>query len=300
MRKNLFMVFLGVFLYAPFNALEAIPLKANFSLLGEVYRFNYLAFGGIQVEVSLNDNVLAEGHVDYGVVTPPQSGGLFSSIDFPDVGQGYKIIDFDFSVPFNLDLDQEAKFDVVFYASAIRLVIDFSNSIYWQGSLLENTPGQGLFLNSVTLADGRPLSDVGLQFKFLPENTLLTTYATNGVNQPADSAMPPDIAQVSADNVAFALASVGSDPLLQLSISPEPNPLIWDFACAGLGTRIFNGCGGLIRNPNNILLTTMDNPPDTSIPEPNSFILVTIGLIAISLLYSNRGSSRILVDLADL
>ncbi len=292
--KKILIVFWSIFSLVIFNTPQAAPisLKANFHLLGEVNVFNFLRFGGLGVQVSLDGNTLAEGTVDYTVEQLPATTGLFSSLNFPNNG-GVEVIDLDFSVPFDLEIGQKASLGVVMAAGAIRMAFDFSNDITFLNSILGDAPGQGLSLTSFTLADGSDLASSGLGIEFIANNTLLSAFVTDATNLPLDIATAPDKAEVTA---GLAIASAELNPplsLLNLSLSPEPNPLVFDFGCASIGTGPFDivgggfaqgesQCGDSTQNLNNIRLISNSEVPPVPVPVPAAAVwLLGSGLIGL-------------------
>ena len=161
-----------------------------------------------------------------------------------------------------------------------------------------DTPGQGLSLTSFTLADGSDLASSGLGIEFIESNTLLSAFVTDATNQPLDITTAPDKAEVTA-GLAVASAELNSPlSLLNLSLSPEPNPLVFDFGCASMGSgpfEIMGGqftqgnslCGDSTQNLNNIRLISINGNGGTgSVPEPNSLYLIILGLFLFS--FSSR------------
>lgn len=157
-----------------------------------------------------------------------------------------------------------------------------------------DTPGQGLSLTSFTLADGSDLASSGLGIEFIESNALLSAFVTDATNQPLDITTAPDKAEVTA---GLALASAELNPplsLLNLSLSPEPNPLVFDFGCASIGTGPFDimggafaqgesQCGDSTQNLNNFRLISINGNGGTgSVPEPNSLYLIILGLFLFS------------------
>ncbi len=246
------------------DAAIATPLLAHFSLLGEVNRLNTLGFGSLGIEVKVDDIVVQQGGMSFAVGSGgPSKSGIFSAVSVPSTG--WRIVDLDFTAPFDVPTGGSVKFDVDFNAGGIRLVWDFTNQITWGGSLLGSGGEQGLRLTAITLPNGDPLSSANLALGFVEANTRLSAFATNGTNQPSQTVTPPDSAAVNAGGGGVASAEMGIDPLLYLRLDPEPNPLVADSAKA----RMFASGG-----PNLTLI---------AVPAPSTMMLLGLGSFGLAL-----------------
>lgn len=261
---------------------ETVNLRANFRLYGEVSRFG-IGYGDMALHFGINVPfpALAPEIGTFGFIPGGTSyaTGVLEGLSLPPYG--FVIVDRQFSVPFSLDADQPASLYVGFndngiggpWGGNVQVIFDFSDNIYFGGSIIGYARDQGLSLISVTLADGTPLEDAGLKFEFIPENTVLTAGA---------SAADQGIIPVQTDRVIAASASCGrafvilskatasaklkggfdfcgagiaTDALLDLDVLPEPDPFVYDLAYA------------TVSGSNNVKLTRAvpyNTPPMTS------------------------------------
>jgi hypothetical protein len=235
---------------------QAVSLTANFKLYGELNRLNTLGYGGLGLSVALDGTKLAQGSIIYSVTEAPTTSGVLSSLTVPSTG--WQVVDVEFAVPLTINLGQPASLSLELKASAIRLIYDFANDITFPGSLIGNTGEQGLLLTSLTMADGTPLDEAGLQWSFIYANTLeQVTLSVQGPNY-SDTKHPPEIAQV---NKGITRGSAGVEPIVKLSACPEPNPLVVDFCNASIGGT--------------------DNLQVTAIPLPGAIWLLSSGLLGL-------------------
>ncbi|OKH40471.1 hypothetical protein NIES2119_02310 [[Phormidium ambiguum] IAM M-71] len=248
-----------------------VNLKANFRLFGEVQRFG-LGYGDMELQFGVNplgNFAIGSqiGQIGFQPGGTPFTSGVLQNL--PLSSSGFNVVDIAFSVPFSLYVDRPDHPNGSLFvglgssetggsrSGSVQVIFDFSDNIYFGGSILEWTPNQGLSLMSVTLADGTPLSDAGLQFEFIPENTVLTAEASafddQGLGIITDTATPPNRAAVFPWNgtATSKLQSRPTDPLLHLDVNPEPDPFVFDLASATVG------------GANNIRLTriTKNTPP---------------------------------------
>ena len=198
---------------------EVVTVEANFHLYGEMYRFSGLGWGSLELEFGMNSETLATGSIDFPLFEEPTSSGVLESVSVS--GAGWNIIDTNFTVPFQLIVGENASLYLKLYAGAIRTVIDFSDGIRFEGSVLPEGK-EGLTLTSITVPDG-------YQFRFIDENTIFEAFGTDGADQRTVTTIAPDPAILSFNLVR---SSVLMDPMPRLSISPDPNPLVYDFAYA--------------------------------------------------------------------
>ena len=207
--------------------------------------------------------------------------GVLGAVTLPTFG--FSVIDATFSVPFSLDVDTPGSLYVGlgdnglngFRGGSKQVIFDFSDNIFFGGSILGASPNQGLSLESVTLLDGTQLEDAGLSFDFIVENTLLTAGIsaadTAQIGVVVDSVFatdPPNSALIGDFTIkAVASAKLKGGPdgvsgpnnsLLSLDINPEPDPLVFDLAFA------------TVSGSNNILLSRVNppQPPGQSVPAP--------------------------------
>ncbi len=198
---------------------EIVTVEANFHLYGEMYRFSGLGWGSLELEFGMNSETLATGSIDFPLFEEPTSSGVLESVSVS--GAGWNIIDTNFTVPFQLRVGENASLYLKLYAGAIRTVIDFSDDIRFVGSVLPEGK-EGLTLTSITVPDS-------YQFRFIDENTIFEAFGTDGADQRTVTTIAPDTAILSFKLVR---SSVLMDPMPRLSISPDPNPLVYDFAYA--------------------------------------------------------------------
>lgn len=224
--RLLALLFVGLFflLVVPIANISANPgdtvdVEANFHLYGEMYRFSGLGWGSLELEFGVNSETLATGSIDFPLSEEPTSSGVLESVSVS--GAGWNIIDTSFTVPFQLREGENASLYLKLDAGAIRTVIDFSDDIRFKGSVLPEGK-EGLTLTSITVPDG-------YQFRFIDENTIFEAFGTDGADQRTVTSTAPDPAILSFNLVR---SSVLMDPVSRLSISPDPNPLVYDFAYA--------------------------------------------------------------------
>ena len=240
-----------------------VDLRANFRLLGEVNKLNSLGFGELDLRFGVNSRANLIGRIDYNSFTP-RTSGVLDSLDLPSIG--WAEVDVPFSVDFSLYLDREDRPDASMFiglgstdvglpSGSIRTIFDFSDDVKFAGSLLDNDPDEGLTLTSVTLADGTPLADSGLQFDFIPNNTVLTAEASaadtaGAIGLTTVTAKPPDKAEITFPKTIASAQIV--DSVVKLEVNPEPDPLVYDLA------------GASVSGTNNVRLTrigTLNEPP---------------------------------------
>lgn len=240
---------------------QALSLTANFNLFGEVYRVNTLGYGEMNLRVALDGTELAQGAIKYAVgFGPPTTSGVLSSLILPSTG--FAAVDVDFAVPLDINTDHPASLEVALYAAGIRLAYDFANDITFTGSKIINTGEQGLVLTSLTLANGHPLAEMGLQYAFIFGNTSLYVELSNGSRIYKDAKSPPDIASLLYPEGTIAVGLASADPMVKLSVCPEPNTPIVDYCKANIG------------GSNNLLVSM--------VPLPGAIWLLSSGLLGIT------------------
>jgi hypothetical protein len=248
---------------------QAVDLKANFRLFGEVNRFG-LGYGDMALHFGVNAPASQIGGLGYFPGGTPFTSGVLSSVVLPP-GGGFTVVDTQFSVPFSLDVDQPASLYMGIgdngiggpQGGSIQVIFDFSDNIYFGGSILGFTPDQGFALTSVTLANGTSLEDAGLKFDFIPENTVLTAGASAFDDTGSGLVTNSVVATTNPANRAavFVFPDVGGLPtnsLVDLDVNVEPNPPVFDLAFA------------TVSGANNIKLTRISQP--TSTPEPSTIL----------------------------
>ncbi len=269
-------------LSAPANA---VSLNANFRLFGEVERFG-LGYGDMALHLGVNNsrNAPEIGSLGYYPGGTPFTTGVLSSISLP--GGGFGVVDTTFSVPFSLNIDQPASMYIGLgdngiggpEGGSIQVIFDFSDNISFGGSLLGGTLDQGLSLISVTMADGSSLNDAGLSFDFVPENTVLTAFASafddQGVGTIYSTTTPaqnraavfvfPGTATAKLRG-GYNRGGIPTEYLANLDVNPEPDPFVFDLA------------GATISGAGNIVLTRASN----AVPEPPTILLLGTGFIAV-------------------
>ena len=272
---------------------NAIELLANFRLFGEVQRFG-LGYGDMALHFGVNNpgNAPEIGSLGYYPGGTPFTTGVLSTISIP--GGGFGVVDTTFSVPFSLNIDQPSSMYIGFgdngiggpQGGSIQVIFDFSDNIYFVGSLLGSSFDQGLSLVSVTMADGSSLNDVGLSFSFVPQNTLLTAFASAFDDQGVGtiySTTTPDQNRAAVfvfNGTATAKlrggynrSGIPTEYLANLDVNPEPDPLVFDLA------------GATISGVGNVILTRIGVAART-VPEidTNSYsgaVSVLIGVLAL-------------------
>mgnify|MGYP000069931999 CR=1 FL=1 len=253
-----------------------VPLNANFRLFGEVNRFSSLGFGDMSVNFGISQTGSATSGSEIGNIEyfpgsgAPITTGVLEPLSLPAFG--FEVVDLEFSVPFTLEVGQEASMFIGlgtnFIGSAagasgsIQVIFDFSDNNFFGGSLITDTLDQGLSLTSITLADGTSLEEAGLQFEFIPENTTLSAFAS-AADDIGQIAPLVDTQPGTADRAAVFPFSgtansklkggsnrggIPTEALVNLDVSPEPNPLVFDVAGASVG------------GTNNIILTEQSQP----------------------------------------
>jgi VCBS repeat-containing protein len=255
---------------------ESVNLLANFRLFGEVNRFSFLGFGDMFVSFGFNPTGPALrgteiGRIEYPVASSPFTRGVLAPLSLPSFGFG--VVDFKFSVPFTLEVGKDASMFIGLGTNSSgsgspagpsgskQVILDFSDNISFGGTQLGGTLDQGLSLRSITLADGRSLAEVGLQFDFIPENTTLTAFASAaddlGQIAPLVATAPGTenraavfpFSGTANSKLRGGINRGGSPPteeLVNLDVNPEPNPLVFDVAGASIG------------GTNNVRLTPID------------------------------------------
>jgi hypothetical protein len=274
-------------------ASSPVEFNANFRLFGEVNRFSNLGFGDMTVSFGVDPSGSSTSGTEIGRIeyvpgsSAPTTTGVLAPLNLPAFG--WQAVDFSFSVPFMLELNQGASMFIGlgtdFLGSAAggsgskQVIFDFSDNVSWGGTVLGNTLDQGLSLTSVTLADGRTLIEAGLEFEFLPANTVLSAFASAADDQ---GIIAPQVATAlgtepraavfpfggTANAKLFGGVNRGGAPrtseIVNLDVSPEPNPLVFDLAGASVG------------GANNIIVT--GTLQETPIPTPATLLLLSPGL----------------------
>lgn len=265
---------------------KAVDLIGNFRLFGEVNRFGGLGWGDLALNFGVNTAPVQIGSLGYVPGGIPFSTGVLSSVALPR--NGFIVVDEQFSLPFSLNLDQPSSLYMGigdngnnFYNSGnVQVIFDFSDNQYFGGSIIEFARDQGFRLTSVTLSDGTSLLDVGLEFKFILENTILTAAASAYDNQGAGLTIDTKTPQSNSCGRAFVILSgasassklkdgfdfcgsgVTTDSLIDLDALAEPNLFVFDLAYA------------TVSGSNNIILTRSGSiPPEVpGVPGPLSWL----------------------------
>lgn len=269
---------------------ETVNVRANFRLYGEVSRFGS-GYGDMALHFGVNVPVgqLAPEIGKFGFNPGGKSfaTGVLEGLSLPPTG--FTVVDRQFSIPFSLDVDQPASLYVGFGDNGIngfqggnvQVIFDFSDNIYFAGSHLQFTPDQAFALTSVTLEDGTPLENVGLQFQFIPQNTLLRAGASSadaaGIGPTINNATPfPNpqtwaavfLSKTAATSKILGGHDIGNrntEYLVDLDVCPEPDPAVFDTAFA------------TVSGSNNVKLTrSTPPPPDNTPPVANAGSNVTI------------------------
>lgn len=295
-------VIVGFSVIATLNPLkaEAVNLKANFRLFGEVDRFG-IGYGDMALHFGVNSSATEIGSLGYIPGGTPFTSGVLSSINLP-FGGGFTVVDSQFSIPFFLDIDQPGSLYMGigdngmggYGGGNVQVIFDFSDNIYFGGSILTTTPDQGFTLTSVTLSDGTSLEDAGLQFDFIPKNTILTAGAsafdTQGSGLIVDSVVattePPNRAAVFLSKSTATAKLQGSpdgfnpntNSLVDLDVNPEPDPFVFDLGFAA------------VTGTNNILLTK--KLPPSTVPEASTVLgLLSLGILGVVSILNRKPKS---------
>jgi hypothetical protein len=258
---------------------EPITLNANFRLFGEVYRFG-LGYGDMALHFGVNAGMTAPeigslGYIPGGV---PYTTGVLSGVTLPGV------VDVSFSVPFTINTDEESSLYMGIGENgmsgpdggSIQTILDFSDNISYTGNW---DLDQGFSLLSVTTADGGSLADAGYSFEFINENTVLTAFASafdatgsapvTSVATPADNRAAvflfPGTATAKLQG-GYNRSGIPTDYLVNLDISPETDPYIYDVA------------GASVSGSGNVILRSTGT---ANVPEPDTVILLCIGMISV-------------------
>ncbi|MCA2654518.1 MAG: PEP-CTERM sorting domain-containing protein [Microcystis sp. M061S2] len=240
-----------------------------------------LGYGDMALHFGVNAPASQIGGLGYFPGGTPFTSGVLSSVVLPP-GGGFTVVDTQFSIPFSLDVDQPASLYMGIgdngiggpQGGSIQVIFDFSDNIYFVGSILGFTPDQGFALTSVTLADGTPLENAGLKFEFILENTVLTAGASAFDDRGAGLAIDSVVATQDPSNIAAVFIFPGTatakleggidgfnpntNALADLDVNVEPDPFVFDLAFA------------TVSGANNIKLTRISQP--TSTPEPSTIL----------------------------
>jgi hypothetical protein len=256
-----------------------------------VNRFG-LGYGDMALHFGVNAPAAQIGSLGYYPGGTPFTSGVLSSVVLPP-GGGFTVVDTQFSVPFSLDVDQPASLYMGIgdngiggsQGGSVQVIFDFSDNIFFGGSILGFTPDQGFALTSVTLANGTSLEDAGLKFDFIPENTVLTAGASAFDDRGSGLITDSVIATTNPSNRAAVfifpgtataqLQGLGTNALADLDVNVEPDPLTFDLAFA------------TVSGTNNIKLTRISPPVST--PEPST--ILGLGLLGLGA-FCNRQLSQ--------
>jgi hypothetical protein len=241
---------------------ETINLKANFRLYGEVCRFG-IGYGDMALHVGINGPTQQIGTLGFIPGGTSFATGVLEGLSLPPAG--FTVIDREFSIPFSLDLDTESSIYVGLGDNGIggpeggdiQVIFDFSDNMYFSGSILGYTLDQGLTMTSVTLEDGTPLEDANLKFELIPENTVLTAGASCAdacgiipvqtdsqiaVSAPCGRAIVFHSKATAAAKLQggfiFCGSGIATDALIDLDVLPEPDPFVFDLAFATVSGNI--------------------------------------------------------------
>jgi hypothetical protein len=251
---------------------STVNLVAHFHLYGEVQKFGIgYGDMDIHFGVNLPSDTPAPSIEKLEVPVTEPDNPLFTlkgsgALDFTQTAQKgtFTVVDRTFNYPFSIDIgDNEQQKIASLYmgfgdngiggpaGGDVQTIFDFSDNIVWPGdsvvgpTVIGTTPDQGLRLTSVTLPDGSPYP-----FAFNPGNTMLRAGASSvdtlnqayTENTVSASVTDPTIrAAVFLAPVAAATSKLkgGSDQggrttdaLVDLDVSPEPNPPVFDLAAA--------------------------------------------------------------------
>lgn len=277
---------------------EMIDLTANFHLLGEVNRLNFLGWGDMTVNFGVNPTGGSVSGTEIGKIEftgntgASATSGVLSPLNIID-RNGWQVVDFDFSVSFTIDDFVDASMFIGLgtnyigsaagASGSVRAIFDFSDNIWYQGSILQGSFDQGLSLTSVTLSDGTSLEDSGYQFEIIAENTTLSAFATAADDRGQISAIIDTAPGTEKRAAVFPFggtasskllgginrAGVPTEALVNLDVNPEPNGLVFDLAGASIG------------GDSNIRLYRTDSGP-APVPEPTTFLLFGLGLLGLT------------------
>jgi len=284
-RTKKIMIALGAFLSFVICSAQvhAVELSANFRLFGEVERFG-IGYGDMAINFGVNAPATTIGGLGFIPGGTPYTYGVLSPLTLSRYG--FNVVDISFSVPFTMDVNKPASFYLGLgdngiggpAGGSVQVAFDFSDNVVYAGSLLGNTLDQGLSLTSVTLADGSPLSSAGLSFGFVPEHTVLTAFASAfddaGTGVITSVATPlqnraavftfPGTATAKLEG-GFNRGGIPTEYLVNLDVSPEADPFVYDLA------------GAVVSGGDNVILT--GETTNAPVPEPSSVLLVVIGII---------------------
>lgn len=268
------------------NKAKAVDLIGNFRLYGEVNRFG-LGYGDMALNFGVNIAPAQIGELGYIPGGTPFASGVLSSVSLP-FGGGWSVVDTSFSLPFSLNLDEPSTLYMgigdsgnnTIKSGSVQVIFDFSDNTTRVGSLIGFSRDQGFSLTSVTLSDGRSLEDAGYELSFFPENTVLTAAASAfddiGAGLVVDKQTPQSnscrrafvslgggTASASSKlrgGFDFCSLGIATDSLINLDVSPEPNPFVFDVAYA------------TVSGSNNIILARNGIRPGPSVPGPLPFL----------------------------
>ena len=270
-------------LFVPVSV-SAIELKANFRLFDEVSRFG-IGYGDMALHFGVNGPAVDIGGFGFYPGGTPYKYGVMNPITL--TSYGWNVVDLTFSVPFSVEVDQPASLYMGFGDNGannidggdVQVIFDFADRLRNRNGLLGYTLDQGFSLVSVTLANGIDLSSVGLSFDFIPENTVLTAFASdfdvtgNGViyntaggsNNRAAVFLGLGTASAKLCGGYNYVDSAPTEYLANLDVLPEPEPYVFDFA------------GATISGAGNVVLTRISVP---TVPTPSTLMLLAAGFIS--------------------
>lgn len=246
-----FLVFslIPIFSAHSFIAGDVVDMNANFLLNGRYNYANTLGYGAFGFEMQLDDTVISEGSFSQAVGGNVTKDGVFEALPIgTNTGWTY-ITDYSFSVPISMVVDETASLNVTFGGNAIRIAQNF---ISYNGGLS----------CTLSMADGTPLENSGLDFSFIFPNTILSAAVSNQGPWTRVTATPPDEANANVNGYPIAVTKIIGDDSFMLSFLPEANPLIVDYAETNI-----SGLG-------NIILTN-------TVPIPGAIWLLGTGLLGL-------------------
>ena len=251
---------------------QTVNLIANFQLYGEVQRFG-LGYGEMELHFGVNGPAASLGKMEFIPGGSFQGSGIFSDMNLP--AYGTTVVDKTFSVPFTMEIDKPASLYMgigdngsgYFESGNIQVIFDFSDNMYFGGSILGSTCDQGFKLISVTMEDGTPLADNDLLLSFEPANTVLTVavsaFDAQGAGLTTNSVLANDPAKRAflMLNKATASAKLAGGPdvggiataaFVDLDLVQEPDPDVWDIGYA------------TVSGTNNIILKRINTIPQAT------------------------------------